>query len=186
MHNRSCVCADVLESLGVNCSIDNQRIYRKWPLWIMSTTEGILVHEHCPYDYCKPESFDLSLNYPENQCAFNRSGLLCGTCMVGLSQVFGTSNCKQCSNLWLLLIPVIALAGVLLVVVLMVLNITAAAGTVNGLVFYANIVKANEAIFIPPEATGSVLTVFIAWLNLDVGIEVCFYDGLDAFVKTWL
>ena len=26
----------------------------------------------------------------------------------------------------------------------------------------------------------------MAWLNLDVGIEVCFYDGLDAFVKTWL
>ena len=186
MHNGSCVCADVLERLGVNCSINSQRIYRKQSRWIMSITEGILVHEHCPYDYCKPGSFDFSLNYPENQCAFNRSGLLCGACRGRLSQVFGTSNCKQCSNLWLLLIPMISLAGVLLVVALMILNITVAEGTINGLVFYANIIKANEAIFIPPEATQSVLDVFMAWLNLDVGIEVCFYDGLDAFVKTWL
>ena len=186
MHNGSCGCNHMLERLGVNCSIDSQNIYRKQPLWIMSTTEGILVHKHCPYDYCKPESFDLSLSYPENQCAFNRSGLLCGACRGGSSQVFGTSNCKQCSNLWLLLIPVIALAGVLLVVALIMLNITVAAGTINGLVFYANIIKANEAIFIPPEATRSVLALFIAWLNLDVGIEVCFYDGLNAFVKTWL
>ncbi len=26
--------------------------------------------------------------------------------------------------------------------------------------------------------------MFIAWINLDVGIEVCFYNGLDAFYKT--
>ena len=186
LDNGSCVCNHVLLQHGVNCSINSQRVYRKQPLWIMSTTEGVLIHEHCPYDYCKPESFDFSLSYPENQCAFHRSGLLCGACRVGLSQVFGTSNCKPCSNFWLLLIPVIVLAGVLLVVVLMMLNITVAVGTINGLVFYANIIKANEAIFIPPEATRSVLAVFIAWLNLDVGIEACFYDGLDAFVKTWL
>ena len=28
--------------------------------------------------------------------------------------------------------------------------------------------------------------MFIAWLNLDFGIEVCFFDGLDAYWKTWL
>ena len=27
---------------------------------------------------------------------------------------------------------------------------------------------------------------FIAWLNLDFGIETCFYQGLDMFSKTWL
>ena len=30
------------------------------------------------------------------------------------------------------------------------------------------------------------LSVFIAWLNLDFGIETCFYDGMDAYSKTWL
>ena len=27
---------------------------------------------------------------------------------------------------------------------------------------------------------------FIAWLNLDLGIETCLYDGMDAYAKTWL
>jgi len=98
---------------------------------------------------------------------------------VDLARFFGTSNCKQCSSLWLLvLLPVAALAGVLLVISLMMLNLTVAVSTINGLIFYANIVKANEATFILPEAIGSPLSVFIAWLNLDLGTEVCFYDGL--------
>ena len=29
-------------------------------------------------------------------------------------------------------------------------------------------------------------SVFIAWLNLDFGFETCFYDGMDAYSKTWL
>ena len=32
----------------------------------------------------------------------------------------------------------------------------------------------------------SLLSVFIAWLNLDFGIETCFYNGMDAYSKTWL
>ena len=30
------------------------------------------------------------------------------------------------------------------------------------------------------------LQVFVAWLNLDFGIESCFFVGLDAYWKTWL
>ena len=30
------------------------------------------------------------------------------------------------------------------------------------------------------------LHVFISWINLDFGIEVCFYSGMDVYQKTWL
>ena len=30
------------------------------------------------------------------------------------------------------------------------------------------------------------LTVFLAWLNLDFGISLCLYDGLDAYAYAWL
>ncbi len=43
----------------------------------------------------------------------------------------------------------------------------------------------NSATFFKPKAT-NFLTVFIAWLNLDLGIETCFYNGINACVKTWL
>jgi len=42
-----------------------------------------------------------------------------------------------------------------------------------------DIIAVNSAIFFPPKET-SILTVFIAWLNLDLGIETCFFDGMDA------
>ena len=32
----------------------------------------------------------------------------------------------------------------------------------------------------------SFFSLFIAWLNLDLGGETCFYNGLDGYAKTWL
>ena len=71
-------------------------------------------------------------------------------------------------------------------VLLIVLNLTVSVGTINGLIFYANIVRANHAIFFLPNTANSFLSWFIAWINLDLGIETCFYNGLNAYVKTWL
>jgi len=75
--------------------------------------------------------------------------------------------------------------GVALVSLLLVCKLTVATGTLSGLVFYANIVGTNQTIFLPVESTDA-FSVFIAWLNLDFGIETCFYDGMDAYIKTWL
>ena len=99
--------------------------------------------------------------------------------------MLGTSRCKQCSNSHLLLLIAFALMGVALVLLLFICKLTVATGTLSGLVFYANIVGINRAIFLPVESTDA-LSVFIAWLNLDFGIETCFYNGMDAYSKTWL
>lgn len=32
----------------------------------------------------------------------------------------------------------------------------------------------------------SSLAMFISWLNLDLGIQTCFYDGMDMYAKAWL
>ena len=65
-------------------------------------------------------------------------------------------------------------------------------GTINGLIFYANIVWVNNASFFKtPNIFGvrvfqQVLAVFIAWMNLDLGIETCFFQGMDVYMQTWL
>ena len=59
-----------------------------------------------------------------------------------------TVNCALIFTLILLLIP-FALAGILLVDLILVLNITIATGNIHGLIFYANIVAANREIFFP-------------------------------------
>ena len=135
----------------------------------------------------RPYSLSFQLEFPDDQCAFNRSGILCGACQRNLSQVLGTSRCKECSNIMVLaLAPGVILAGILLVGCLMLLNFTVSTGTINGLIFYANIVRASQSTFFEPEFNSSFLSMFIAWLNLDLGIETCFYNGLDACAKTWL
>ena len=32
----------------------------------------------------------------------------------------------------------------------------------------------------------SILTVFVSWLGLNLGIATCFYNGMNAFVKMWV
>ena len=125
----------------------------------------------------------------QEQCDFQRSGVLCGGCRPGLSLTLGTSQCMKCSNMYLFLLIPFVLAGVGLVVILLKCNLTVSTGTINGLIFYANIVHANHSIYFPQGSKNffiKLLSVFIAWLNLDLGIEVCFAEKLDTYRRTWL
>ena len=191
-----CKCAPLFVRHHINCYINNQTIQRPAGSWIgsleqrnISVSGSIWFQKRCPFDYCKPYAINVSENNQDEQCNFNRTGILCGACPEGLSVVLGSSKCYPCSNLYLLLLIPFALAGLLLVIFLIVCNLTVSEGTINGLVFYANIVKLNKTIIFQrkyvPVLT-DLLMVFIAWLNLDLGIKTCFYDGMDAYVNTWL
>ena len=160
-------------------------------MWIGVTNStngtGYIIHD-CPFDYCieKPVNIGLSSSQErDKQCAFNRSGVLCGECQRGLSLVLATSKCKRCSNVFLLLIIPFALAGVILVGFILLFNVTIATGTIRGLIFYANVLAANKAIFLP-FSTPTPLTVFISWVNLDFGIETCFYSSMSSQAKVLL
>jgi hypothetical protein len=65
------------------------------------------------------------------------------------------------------------------------LRLTVATGMINGVIFYVNILQANRNSFLKANEV-NVLTMFIAWLNLDLGIETCFYNGMTAYAQTWL
>ena len=71
------------------------------------------------------------LNDTDMQCARGRSSLLCGACKDGYSLVLGTSQCMQCNNTYL---AFLAVMGVALVFFLLVCKLTAATGTLSGLV----------------------------------------------------
>ena len=181
----SCVCDQTLKKYTNNCNITNGlgQIARESDDTFWAGYDGTLtVHPQCPIDNCVSHAVNFSLNNTDMQCAYNKSGLLCGACKDEYSLVLGTSHCKQCTNYHLYLLIPFAMIGVALVFLLLACKLTVATGTLSGLVFYANIVGDNRTIFLPVES----LSVFIAWLNLDFGIETCFYDGMNAYTKTWL
>ena len=185
-----CKCAQRLEQYTNTCSIADSKIERATDheFWVGykqdNTSDGLILHPHCPFDYCTSQKKDFTVDDSDEQCSNNRTGLLCGKCDQNFSLALGTNRCLQCSNDYLWLIVAFAFAGVALVLLLLVLRLTVAVGTINGLIFYANIFAMNSATFFSPHT--NVLTVFIAWLNLDLGIETCFYDGMDAYTKAWL
>ena len=193
----SCVCNEFLRDNNISsCTIQNHdgAIFRTGTQWIGLYTEinstDIILTQYCPYGYCKPGAYLFHLSAYDVLCSNGRSGLLCGSCADNFSIVLGNSSCQKCSsNNYIALLLVFLLAGLLLVSFIHLLDLTVAIGSINGLLFYANIVWANMHITPPPEYNNvyySVVRVFLAWLNLDLGIETCFFVGMDAYWKTWL
>lgn len=191
-----CTCHPILLDAGIRkCIIVNHTgmVYRSGKTWISAynknsnETQFLLAHKLCPYGYCNPNNITVDPKDPDNQCTHYRSGILCGACQEGFSLVLGSKKCSRCSNSFISLLIFFALAGILLVVFLKILSLTVATGTINGLIFYANILWATKSLYSNgDESLTPILNVFLAWLNLDLGIETCFVDGLDAFWKTLL
>ena len=195
--DKTCLCIKSIQAHnGVDCNYYTFEIIRDKQQWLSATLEhnsfhypGVIVHDQCPHDYSRsdPGSLSFHLEFPDKQCAFHRSGVLCGACQSNYSQVLGSALCKECSNMKLLVvIPTIIVAGIVLVGILMLFNLTVSTGTINAIIFYANVIRASQSVFFPSDISNSFLSIFIAWLNLDLGIETCFYNGLDSYAKTWL
>ena len=180
-----CICDSIVEESGCICSIDNLTISCPFGKWIGNISNNAIVHHHWPLNYCTAErdikvSDDLDI-----QCTHNRSGILCGECQPGLSLVLGSSKCEDCSSMNLLLLVVFVLAGLALVLLLYGCNLTVSRGPVNGLIYFANVVQVNSSIFVT-QNTPQFFVVFVAWVNLDLGIQTCFYNGMDMYAKAWL
>ena len=197
-HPVKCDCVRQLSQLpGVTCHIEDVTFYRSGLVWVgqlgnsNNTDNETLGQPHvasakyCPFIYCRNDGLRISLSRYDHQCNFNHSGTVCGGCRHGLSLALGSAQCLQCSNTYLLLLIPFAVAGPVLVAFIKVLDITISHGLINGLIFYANIISPNEHIVLPQTNTNP-LRLFIAWLNLDLGVQTCFYAGLSAYGKAWL
>ena len=190
-----CQCYPSFKQFGFTvCDINTQTILRPSKGWILFNTNAeengsysCYISQLCPYDYCKPYAFYLDLSIPDSQCQFNRTGLLCGQCQQGLSTVFSSHDCQHCSNIYLLLLIPIGIAGLILILGLFLLNLTVTDGIINSFIFYINIININYTIFYPNDDTGTISLYRLTSLaNLNLGIKTCFYNGMDDYAKVWL
>ena len=190
LQNRECICDPFLPPNIDTCYIDLSAIRRPANNWITAhtltnNTTNYLISD-CPMDYCLPYTTNVNLVHPDLQCQFNRTGILCSQCPHPLSMVFASSRCMKCTNVHILITIIVIVAGIVLVVLLYVLNLTVTNGTINGIIFYANIISINDSVFLVNDNVFKPLRVFISFTNLDLGIETCFYNRMDSYVKMWL
>ena len=207
-----CECVARLRENGISCTAHNHLINRPAASWIgynlrnnsnISETDSkqIVFAKNCPRLYCKPYETEIQA-FPDHidqnaQCYFKRSGILCGGCQPHLSNVFGTPRCIRCQHTshWSTvgIICGVAIVGIILVFFLMACNFTVTEGTINGFILYANLIEANQDIYFPLSQRSRddpvvyhAMRTFIAWLNLDLGIETCFHRNMNTHEKTWL
>ena len=189
-----CQCYPSFKQFGFSdCDINTQAIFRPRRGWILlnahiqeNDSYSCYISRLCPYDYCKPYTFYLNFSTPDSQCQFQRSGFLCGKCQQSFSTILSSHHCQRCSNVYLLLIIPIAIAGAMLVLLLFLFNLTVTDGIINAFTFYANVININSIMFFPNHHGTVPLYTIISLANLDLGIQTCFYNGMDDYAKVWL
>jgi transcription initiation factor TFIID subunit 2/histone acetyltransferase MYST3 len=192
-----CQCNELLHRRGFVCDI-NTGITRPWrDGWVGMVSNGTGIDGNwssedaeigyspdCPDVYCN-RTLKVNLSDPSTICRHGRTGILCGQCPEGQSAVIGSPICQKCSNWWLLILPIFALLGIVLVFFLFLLRLTVATGTINGLIFYANIYHLSTHHLLDFNST-LWLSVFVNFLNLELGFPLCFFDGLTSLTATYL
>ena len=131
-----CKCHSALYPYYItNCNSTTNLLLRvntnSWITYINDTEQpGYVIHPNCPFDYCHPPTVNISMNLnlpngADAQCAYNRTGVLCGACQENLSLSLGSSRCLPCDSNWPVVLVAILLAaiiaGILLVAALLVL-----------------------------------------------------------------
>ena len=195
--NHSCKCNPVFNAVDRVCDIDKQEISLYYHIWI-----GCLKNvspQYCEFGlshgcilYCNPEpSFQrtVSVFHLDDQCLPGRTGIMCGGCKPGLSRILEQfhvpAGCVKCSNSNLaFLIPLFLFSGILLVIFLTIFNMTVTEGAINGLIFYTSIAYAHPNIFRTNQPAFP--WIFVSWLNLDLGYEICAYNGMTGAQYIWL
>ena len=192
-----CDCDPEIREYTSTCDWHSDSIIRQnTSSWIAyDSKHGYVFCRHCPFDHCLPSTTTVSINLTtlngsNSQCNYNREGILCGACKAGYSLSLGSSKCIECKNSKLYggiigFIILEAIGGILLVSVLLFLKITVAIGTINGIILYANIIGANSNVFLR-YLRQSFPTIFVAWLNLDIGFDICIAERNNAYTKAWL
>ena len=175
----------------IACDINSNTMTLSEEGWFEYDEKYLRIYKDCLINYkCSVNVKTLCPTCSNSWCESHHGGILCGGCVANYSVVLGSWKCMNCSNLsrynFIWLTVVIALADVVLVAFLLLVKMTVSSGTINGLVFYANIISFSGLLDYQTCSIHPILRVFLSWINLDFGIEVCFYSGMDVYQKTWL
>ena len=187
-HDGRCVCNYIFKYSRVDCNESSQNFTVPNDLWIGPSPDDSLMIYDCQIDYCKPGAREVAPPDYDVQCrdGYNRGGVLCGGCKDGFSIIFGGNKCLKCGNAYLTLLVYFAIAGVAVIASIVILQVTIAEGYLNGMLFYANIVSLYVPFFLFEHSTQRNLFLLVSYLNLDLGIEVCFFDGMNTLARTGL
>ena len=193
IRNGICTCNQFITNIihDVHCNITTTSITRPIGSWFgdisVRNTTGLGYATVCPLGNCKDTITSINMTELDSVCVYSKTGVLCGQCQANLSVVFGITDCKRCSNIWLLTLIVYAISGVVIVTVLLTLRLTIAAGPLAGIIMTCIIITVSTIDYIQGnEFFLYDLKIFVSLMNLNLGFPLCLYDGMTPTIKTGL
>jgi len=77
----ACVCGQRLQKYTNSCNITDRTIAHDGDYWMGydNQSEELILHPHCPFDYCMSSDVGFTITSLHLQCAYNRTGPLCGS-----------------------------------------------------------------------------------------------------------
>ena len=191
--SQKCDCSSFLKDVDKEISCDIQSGTIKLPSYswfgIIKDKDTIqALSFNCPPEYCQQNSTFKSIGgFSDPLCKKNRTGIMCGQCAEGLSLVFGSDDCHQCSNFWILSLIIYAICGIALVLLLFSIKLTISGGMLGGIIFFANMSQVNlHSDLLSNKIYTRPIKISMAFLNLNLGFPVCFYNGMNNLNKTAL
>lgn len=193
---KTCVCSETLTTKYQTLQCDPKKNQFTVPsnLWIgqadSSNEKSMLVGHTCLFDYCTIGVKNVSRGNFDTQCKTdsNRTGLLCGQCKENYSIIFGSNDCRECSNYDIFLLLYFIIGGFSIITSIGRMGITVSHGFLNSIVFYSNIVVPFQSYLVYQyDNTGGYVLLFIfSSINLTMGYPACFYDGMTTLARTYL
>ena len=195
MQGSQCICNNVLKLKGFSCSIANITEIAAFKqsrqsYWLGLQHKQLIFSDFCPPFFCNDNLMEIGTTLKalnsSNQyfCTNLRQGFLCSECPHGYSSVFGGFECTKCHGPWYLITLFYAIAGLSLIALLFLFNLTIVQGIINGISFYANIMYLYDDFL--QEHAGEPFYSIISMLNFGSASGNCFYDGMDEFAKVML
>ena len=186
---KSCQCSQrVLQYNFIQCNAETATLGVPNGFWLGQVDrERQLTSHSCLFDFCKVGFKNIANGNFDIQCkeGFHRTGVLCGQCEENLSIVFGTNECKKCSNTGLTLIIFFIFGGFSVIYTIGRIGITVAHGFFNSIIFYCNVIAPYQQYLLMSSNTYYIM-ILISSINLGFGFPSCFYDGMTTLHRTYL
>ena len=169
------------------CNITSTSISISSGQWFGNVSNNLGFAFLCPPGNCKTNLSYVNVTDPLSMCLDSKEGILCGQCSIELSVVFGTSQCMQCSDFWLLSLIGYGLSGIVLVIIMLYLPLTISEGPLAGIIIAMNLTAASTIDLLEGQEWYLYVTrVCASIVNLSLGFPLCLYNDMTPVVKTGL
>ena len=190
-NNGICECNHFITEVITNaeCNISTLLIARPIGSWLGRINNSTLGFTNiCPSGNCRSTAIAINVsNIDHSICIDGKTGVLCGQCINTLSIIFGTTECRHCSNLWLLTLLDYAAIGLILVTVLLFFRLTLSDGPLASIILTNNIIAVSTIDYLDDDNVFILgMRIFVSLMNLNLGFPLCFYDGMTTAIKTGL